>query len=253
MLAMKIETGDLEAKMKQLAQMPDLIRKAVVGAMSDTVDDVHTRQTMEMKAVFDRPTNYVLKGLIKNYPGGVAGKRGRFARYGSGVMEAGTEFEFFPVGKSPEDIVRPHVFGGSRGQKRSERRLRTEAGILPAGAFTIMGNNYPRDGHGNISGARYAEMLAALGAMSETARSNLPKGKQKDRKKVRFYVMKRGKTPIGIRERNGSNSVVMLVFARSVSYRKNVKFDYFDVGRKQVAYSLPLHFNRIVNRYMSRM
>lgn len=250
MLAMKIETGDLEAKMKQLAQMPDLIRKAVVGAMSDTVDDVHTRQTMEMKAVFDRPTNYVLKGLIKNYPGGVAGKRGRFARYGSGVMQAGTEFEFFPVGKSPEDIVRPHVFGGSRGQKRSERRLR-QAGILPGSGFAIMGSNYARNGNGNISGARYAEMLAALNTMSETARSNLPKGKQKNRKGVSFWVAKRGGVPIAIVERRGSVNTVMLAFAKSVNYQK--RFDYFGVGAKQVAYSLPLHFNRIVNRYLSRM
>lgn len=251
MLAMKIETGDLEAKMKQLAQMPDLIRKAVVGAMSDTVDDVHTRQTMEMKAVFDRPTNYVLKGLIKNYPGGVAGKRGRFARYGSGVMQAGTEFEFFPVGKSPEDIVRPHVFGGHRTQKRSERRLK-QIGFIPAGGFTVMGDNYARDGHGNISGAKMAEMLAALNTMSETARSNLPKGKQKNRKGVSFYVSKRGDVPIAIRERRGKTSTVMLVAARwGQGYKK--KFDYFGVGRKQVAYSLPLHFNRIVNRYLSRM
>lgn len=250
MLAMKVETNDWDRKLKMLSELPNVIRNAVIGTLSDTVDDVHTRQTMEMQQVFDRPTNYVLKGLKKNYPGGMAGKQSNKARYGMGAMKAGTYFEYFPIGKSPEDIVKPHVFGGSRGQKRSERRLK-QVGILPAGGFTIMGENYSRDKNGNISGARMAEMLAALNTMSETARSNLPKGKQRNRKGVSFFVVKRGGVPVAIAERRGSTTTVMLAFARSVNYQK--RYDFFGVGAKQVAYSLPLHFNRIINRYISRM
>lgn len=240
MLKMKIETPDWDRKLRQFAETPQLIRKAVVGALSDTVDDLHTRQTLEMKRVFDRPSPYVLRGLKKRYPGQV------------GVMKAGTGFEFFPVGKSPEDIVKPHVFGGDRSQKRSERRLAQQSLLMPA-AKAIQGRNYPRGAGGDIIGARYSEMLAAMGAMSETARSNLPKSAQRNRKSVSFFAMRRkgDAMPFAIAERRGGKLTIMLVPSRPMNYPK--RYDYFGVGQKQARYSLPLHFNRIVNRYMARM
>lgn len=252
MLALSMDTTDLERGIKLLAEMPNLIRNTVVGALSDTVDDVHTLQTSEMKAAFDRPTNFMLKGLRKLYPGGMAGKQSRGARFGMGVLEAGTEFEFFPVGRSPEDIVRPHVFGGGRRLKASERQL-AGVGALPAGGFSIMGRNYPRDTHGNISGARYSQMIHALGGMSDTTRSSLPKSRQKNRAGVSFFVLPvRGtKTPLAIAERRGKTATIMLVASRPPQYQK--RYSFFETGKRQAEYSLPLHFNRIVQRYASRL
>lgn len=240
MLAMKVDTPDWDRKLRQLAETPEIIRKAVTGALSDTVDDLHTRQKLEMKQVFNNPTPYIMNGIKKRYPGG---------KMGQGVMKAGTYFEYFPVGKSPEDIVKPHVFGGSRQQKRSERRI-SGLGFNPGG-YTIMGSEYPKNNSGDISGARYTQMLHQLGALSQFARQAMPKSRQKDRKGTSYYVIRRGDVPIAIGERNGASTRIMLVFARNVNYQK--RYDYFGVGERQVAYSLPLHFNRIVNRYMSRM
>lgn len=240
MLAMQVDTSDFQTKMRQLAQLPDIIGKVVRASLSDTVDDLHTRQSMEMRQVFNNPTPYVMRGLKKRYPGG---------KYGQGVAKAGTYFEFFPQGKSPEDIIKPHVFGGSRPQKRSERKL-NQIGYN-VGGYTIMGSEYPKNGSGDISGARYTQMLHQLGALSEMARQSMPKNRQKDRKGTSYYVIKRGGVPIAIGERTGSSTRIMLVFAQNVQYQK--KYDYFGVGEKQVAYSLPLHFNRILNRYISRM
>lgn len=241
MLNMKVDTSDFERKVRALAEMPNLVRKTVVGAVSDTVDDIHTRQALELSQSFNNPTAYVKSGLKKRYPGG---------KMGQGVEKAGTYFSFFPVGKSPEDIVRPHVFGGSRRQKRNEQRL-GQLGLIQAGGFAIMGNEYPRNASGDIPGARYTQMLHQLGALSDMARQSMPKGRQKDRKGTSYYVIRRGGVPIAIGERNGSSTRIMLVFARSTNYKK--RYDYFGVGKKQVAYSLPLHFNRIVNRYLSRI
>jgi hypothetical protein len=240
MLAMQIDTKGFDENLRKLAEMPDIIRKAVTGSLSDTVNDLHVRQQMEMKRVFNNPTPYVMRGLKKRYPGG---------KMGQGVTKAGTYFEFFPVGKSPEDIVKPHVFGGGRQQKRSERRI-SGLGYNPGG-YTIMGNDYPKNGSGDISGARYTQMLHQLGALSQFARQSMPKSRQKDKKGLSYYVIRRGGVPIAIGERNGTSTRIMLVFARNVQYQK--RYDYFGIGEKQVAYSLPLHFNRIVNRYMSRM
>lgn len=240
MLAMQVDTSDFQTKMRQLAQLPDIIGKVVRASLSDTVDDLHTRQSLEMRQVFNNPTPYVMRGLKKRYPGG---------KYGQGVAKAGTYFEYFPVGKSPEDIIKPHVFGGSRPQKRSERKL-NQIGYN-VGGYTIMGSEYPKNGSGDISGARYTQMLHQLGALSEMARQSMPKNRQKDRKGTSYYVIKRGGVPIAIGERTGSSTRIMLVFAQNVQYQK--KYDYFGVGEKQVEFSLPLHFNRILNRYISRM
>jgi hypothetical protein len=55
-------------------------------------------------------------------------------------------------------------------------------------------------------------------------------------------------------EKRGPKSAkMMLVFISEPGYRKNVKFDYIDIAQRQIAYSLPLHFNRIINRYASRL
>lgn len=240
MLAMQIDTKDWDRKLRQLAETPDIIRKAVTGALSETVDDLHTRQKLEMKQVFNNPTPYIMNGIKKRYPGG---------KMGQGVMKAGTYFEYFPVGKSPEDIVKPHVFGGNRRHKKSERRI-SGLGFNPGG-YTIMGSEYPKNNSGDIPGARYTQMLHQLGALSQFARQAMPKNKQKDRKGTSYYVIRRGDVPIAIGERNGASTRIMLVFARNVNYQK--RYDYFGVGERQVAYSLPLHFNRIVNRYISRM
>ena len=242
MIALQVDTADFDRKLRQLADMPNVIRKAVTGALSDTVDDLHTRQTMEMKQVFNNPTPYVLRGLKKRYPGG---------KMGRGVSGAGTYFEFFPREKSPEDIVKPHVFGGKRSPKRSERRL-AGLGLMQNGDITTMGRDYPRNNSGDISGARYTQMLHQLGALSETARSQMGKNRQKNRKGTSYYyVVSKSGTPV-IVERNGDNTRIILVIAKyGQGYKK--KYDYFRVGQKQVEYSLPLHFNRIINRYMSRM
>jgi hypothetical protein len=250
MLAMRVDTSDFDRGLKILAQTPDMIRKAVVGALSDTVDDLATRQDMEMKAVFDRPSQYVLKGLKKNYPGGREGQSNR-ARFGQGVLKAGTYFEYFGGTGSPESIVKPHVFGGQRSRKSSEKRLQGMVALL-GGQDTVQGRDYPRGSGGDINGSRYSEMLAAVGALSETARSAMPKGKQRNRKGVSFFVMKRDGVPIGIAERRGKDVRIMLVNTKKKTVYKK-RYDYFGVGRKQVAYSLPLHFNRIINRMVSRL
>jgi hypothetical protein len=250
MLAVKVEMGDFARKLQQLAETPQLIRNAVVGALSDTVDDVHTRQTLEMKRVFNNPTSYVTRGLKKNYPGGREGTQTARARFGQGVERAGTYFELSGVGNSPEDIVKPHVFGGQRKQKRSERRIAGHG--IPTGRFTVMGRDYPRNASGDINGARYTQMLNELGALSETARSAMPKSRQRNRKGVSYFLVRKGGVPVAIAERRGKRVTVMLAFAKSApTYQK--RYDHFGVGAKQVRYSLPLHFSRIVNRYISRM
>ena len=241
MLKVKIEAPKIDEVVKKFATLPDAIQRTVIFSLNDTVDDLHKRQIMEMESAFDRPTAYVKRGLRKRYAAG----RARPGFRAPGAEMAGLYFEDFPVGKSPEDIIKPHVFGGSRPMKRSERRLQ-QFGILPSGKYTVMGGAFEKNNNGNITGARYTQALSDL-ATIETASRNF-KGKRKTRE---FFVAKNGAgQPIGIAERRGNKRVMMLVFTNAPQYKK--RYGYFEVGQQQVMTSLPRHFNRIMNKEMRK-
>lgn len=234
MLAMEIQKGGLAAKIRELVEMPEMIAKTVNGALAETVHDLHAREIEEMKKVFDRPSNYVLKGLKKRLPGN------------AGRANAGIEFAYFPVGRSPEDIMKPHVFGGSRPLKRSERKL--------GGMYTAKSPGYPTDKNGNIIGARYVQMMNELGLLQDIPTKGRQAAEKREARGWQFYVYRdKGGKAIGIMERRGKTQKMMLVFTRQPTYRQNVKFDYFDVGRQQIMESFPKHFLRILGRYASRL
>jgi hypothetical protein len=226
--------------------MPGLIEKAVVGAMSETVNDIHAAQIQEMKLSFDRPTPWLQKGLVKALP---YGKDRQFGgkRMGQTLAQSGTYFEEFPVGRSPNDVVRPHVYGGSRPRKANEKRL-ASIGALPQGSYAIMGRAYPKNNYGNIPGSVYSRMLADLGTIPTAQASKKRQGKS-----AKFFVMtaEGSNVPTHIAERVGNNLITVLAFAQSANYQ--TRYQYHKVGRDQLAYSLPRHFDRILNRYMSRL
>jgi hypothetical protein len=240
-LALQVE-DNLSEGIRRLAEMPNLIVKSVRGALADTVNDLHTRELMEMDQVFDRPTPYVKRGLKKRYPNK------------EGVLRAGIYFEEWPSGHSPADIIKPHVFGGPRRMKKSERKLQMFS--PSAGGWTAMSPGYPRNQYGNIPGAKYTQMLNEVGALLDVPTKKKTASENRMKRGWQFFVYRDKNTgePIGIMEKRGPKSAkMMLVFISEPGYRKNVKFDYIDIAQRQIAYSLPLHFNRIINRYASRL
>jgi hypothetical protein len=240
MLSVKVDTTTLDRKFKLLLELPRTIEKAVVGAVAETVRDVHAAQLAELTMAMDKDSPFLKRGLWKIQPFGK----------GSSVANAGTRFNNTGARGSPAAIIAPNIKGGGRGNKASAKALAAK-GILPAGFFTVEGRDYPRDAKGNIARARYSEMLAAVGAISNEKRATLPKSGQRDRKNTSFFVVKRGNKPIAIAERRGDDVKIMLVFVDGTNYRK--KYDYYGAGRKQLNYSLPRHVDRILMRYIDRM
>lgn len=252
MLAVKVETPNIDEALRKFANLPQAISRTVIFSLNDTVDDLHKRQLMEMESAFDRPTAYVKRGLRKRYAAGRA-KPGFLA---PGAEVAGTYFESFPQGKSPEDIIKPHVFGGGRGFKRNERRLanaayRTKGGSynLGPGWYAMMGKEYQRNSNGNISGARYSEALSRLGTVQEAR----PGQKRRKGNSKGYFILVEGGQPVAVMERNGRSIRPMLALTKKQpTYRKTVKYDYFEVGQQQVMASLPRHFNRIMTKEMRK-
>lgn len=247
MLAMKVESKQLDAVFEQLLSMPRLIEKAVVGAITDTVHDIHTRQIKEMEMVFDAPTPWLKKGLVKALPYGR--DRGQFGgkRLGQTIGNSGVYFEEFSTGRSPNDVVRPHVYGGTRKKKANEKRLASIGAFTSNDQFAVMGLAQPRNQYGNIPGSVYSRMLADLGAI----RTAQPLTKEGKAKAAKFFVMKNESGQEYIAERIGDDLRTVLVFVDKVNYKK--RYNFHEVANQQFEVSMPRHLDRILKRYMSRM
>ena len=54
MLALKIDSTELDSAFKRMLEMPQIIEKAVVGAMAETVNRIHEAQIKEMEFSFGK-------------------------------------------------------------------------------------------------------------------------------------------------------------------------------------------------------
>lgn len=131
--------------------------RAYAKALNDTGFEVRRAMQDEMRAVFDRPTDYILRS-----------PRVRMAKPG----KLGVTIEpAYMGGKGidPQKILNAQAWGGRRNDKRSEVALR-RAGILPAGYQTaIPATPYPGsdDGKGNLRGAFLVQLISYFQAFGE--------------------------------------------------------------------------------------
>ena len=135
-------------------------------------------------------------------------------------------------GQAPEAWFSPQVYGGERRVKRSEYRLR-EQGILPSGMFLAPGPGARLDAYGNMSRGHMQQILSGLAADNASGSTIVATQSKRSLKKGHaqaFFVIKRGKRPIGIAERRGKNMSVVLLFVRQPDY--SARFDFSRVVRR---------------------
>ena len=196
----------------------DLPNRVLADALNHTANQANQALVSEIDDVFDRPTSFTRNAV-------------RILNATAKRLEASLwvkdEKDNASKGQAPEDWVAPQVFGGPRVDKASERSLRAK-GILPAGLFIVPGAGARLDQYGNMSRGQMIQILSGLGALertsgfkgnaTESARS-LAKGHQQA-----FFVMKRGKTPIGIAERRDNEMVMVVAFVKQPQYRTRLDF-----------------------------
>lgn len=152
--------------------------RAYAKALNDTGFEIRRGMQAEMAAVFDRPTNYILRSprvklatpdklTVTIEPAYMGGK-----------------------GVDPQKILEAQAWGGRRRDKRSEVALR-RAGILPNGLQTaIPATPYPGsdDGRGNLKGSFLVQLISYFQAfgeqgyranMSDKRKSSLHKGSKR--------------------------------------------------------------------------
>ena len=221
---MKIQIKGLE-RLRQSLDMDELLAKdfgprAVADAINHTAFAARKVLQSEMTEVFDRPTPWTLKSLqVKK------AKAGR----GSVIEDAAIYVSDYAASKdnAPEAWLKAEVYGGQRRAKRLEEALRYY-GILPPGHMVMPGKGARLDSYGNFSKGHMSQMLSGLGAaeMKEGLTANASQNKQslsKGNAKA-FFVIRRGKTAIGIAERRGKTMAVVLVFIRKADYARRFRF-----------------------------
>ncbi|MCY1286742.1 hypothetical protein D9M68_676870 [compost metagenome] len=220
-----ISAADLDDALASLQHLGgDLPARAHADALNHVGNIARQELQREMAAVFDRPSPFTINAI-------------RIFNATPSKLECEIwvkdDKDNNSKAQAPEDWVAPQVFGGPRVDKKSESLLRAK-GILPAGLFVVPATGAKLDQYGNLSRGQVIQILSGLGSAegargytanaTESARS-LRKGHAKA-----FFVMRRGKTPIGIAERRGKTLVMVLAFVKQPQYRE--RFRFHDVVRR---------------------
>lgn len=220
-----ITATDLDDAVASLAGLGgDLPSRVLADALNHTANQAEGALVDAQNDVFDRPTPFTLNAI-------------RILNATPSRLEASLwvkdDKDNNSKGQAPEDWVAPEVFGGPRVDKASERNLRAK-GILPRGMFIVPAAGARLDRYGNMSRGQMIQILSGLGALEYTAgfkgnatdsARSLAKGHQQA-----YFVMKRGRVPIGIGERRDKTLVMVLAFVRQPQYRE--RFRFFDIVRR---------------------
>lgn len=220
----RISAEGLDDSLAALAKLGSgLAPRALADALNHQANQARQALQGAMPDVFDRPTPWSLNSI-----------RILYAKP-SAEPEAAIWVKDESGGKNPysaEDYLMPQVEGGERITRRSEKYLR-EAGILPEGRFVVPGSGARLDGYGNIQRGHLMQILSGLKALkrdgSDHSATDSKRSVRKGHAKA-FFVLKRGKTAIGIAERRGDEVAVVLAFVRQPQYRERFKF--FDIVRR---------------------
>jgi hypothetical protein len=220
----RISAEGLEDSLAALAKLgAGLAPRALADALNHQTNQARQALQSAMPDVFDRPTPWALNSI-----------RILYAKP-SAEPEAAIWVKDESGGKNPfsaEDYLMPQVEGGERITRRSESYLR-EAGVLPAGRFVVPGAGARLDAYGNIQRGHLMQILSGLKALkrdgSDHSATDSKRSVRKGHAKA-FFVLKRGKTAIGIAERRGDEVAVVLAFVRQPQYRDRFKF--FDIVRR---------------------
>lgn len=221
----RITADGLDDALAVLARLGDgLAPSALADALNHTANQARQALRTEMENIFEpKPTPWVLNSIrvLQAKP--------------SASPEAALWVQDQAAGKNPftaEDYLMPQVEGGERIKRRSEGYLR-ESGILPAERFIVPAAGARMDAYGNIQKGHMMQILSGLKAMKLAGSDNAATDSKRSLRKghaLAFFVLKRGKTPIGIAERRGKNLVMVLAFVRQPQYRERFKFH--DVVRR---------------------
>lgn len=146
------------------------VREASVKAVNDAGFEVRRAMQEEMRSVFDRPTDYILRSPML-----------KMATVDKPMATIEPEY-MGGKGVDPKKILKAQNLGGKRRDKRSEVALR-RAGILPKGYQTVIpAEPFPgsEDRYGNLKGGFIVQLLSYFRSFGEQGyRANMTDARRK--------------------------------------------------------------------------
>jgi len=222
----------MEIKIEGLVELKDKLGKygkqlpfALSKALNDTLYGAHQAVAREIRDSFDMPMPVIQKGVRYTK----ADKRNLAVT----IYLARGEGNDLDV----ESILRPHILGGKRLVKASERRLR-RFGFMGSDQWIVPGPGAPLDRYGNISAANMARILGQIQSYQEAGYNKTKIRKTKAVGSV--YAVPR----VGVFRRTGPQSSIPVLFFTSAPQYESNRFDFYYVARKYAEKNFPKHFSK---------
>lgn len=227
----------------------DQLPFALFLAVNETAEAAVRHNQRQMGRHIDRPKPFTKRGLYA--------RKGRYRRgsRAAGLRQATANAslmwrEFAGKGVAAKKYLRPIVFGTPRRMKRHEVALQRR-GYLSSGAYLAPAPGQRLNAYGNLPGARYVQILSALGAFQEngyvanrTARS----ASRGARKKAYFYARK-GQSSLhpGVYQRYATGRIKpVLIEIKQPRYER--RYDFFRISDRFARRQLPISLRQAMRR-----
>lgn len=147
-------TAAIEQSIDRLQQWQGQIPRATAQALNDTAFAIRAAEQQELASAFDRVTPYVQRSVLVQQ----ATADDLEARVAADDLGG--------KGGSVDRILTPHIVGGGRPDKASERALQ-RAGILPRGYQVVPGAGAPLDPYGNVQRGLVVKIMSWFAAFGQ--------------------------------------------------------------------------------------
>jgi hypothetical protein len=196
-----------------------LMREVLEKALNETVLDVKKAEVEEMRRIFDRPTPWILNSLY-------------VWRANRTNLEASLRIKDGAV-----KILAPHIYGGSRQQKRSEKWLRAP--------YWIPGQGARFNKYGNISPGQITQILSATGAHPDPYARTTARSRKRNKAMPNYFVARHSPhLQPGIYQRMAGGKIKpVLIFVKNVNYP--IRFDFLGVAEKTAAKVINRNFKAV--------
>lgn len=197
---------------------------ALAVSLTRTALDVRAAEVNTMKRVFDRPTPFTLNAFQVR----PATKANLVA-----VVEQKPD-----TGR--KDWLKRQAFGGPRTSTALERLLAMRLPLPGVLAALLPADNARLDRYGNWSNAQRNEVLAAIGAMRDSASNRSARSLKRKKNPSKFFVPSSGLPPaIYERTARGQLKVILAFTASAPTYTP--RFPFHQVAESTAETAFPRH------------
>ena len=199
---------------------------AYMQALNNTAYQAMIATRKHMRATFDKPiVPYLVAGIVYQK----AKKDKDIDRMFSRIdME-----DFGDKGQARKNIMKPHIEGGTRRQKKAEHLM------LGPGRFFYPGRSAPRDRYGNLQNSQIVKAISDVGRNADATQNT-------KRKKKKYFAINTRKQKTMIMQRNGNSVTPFMVEGRKPTYKK--RFMFYEVIEKTVKKNFQRNMDRAMRQ-----